>query len=72
VALQELMLRCDTMDCQGITQVLREAVSGFANHEVRHDHIWVKQGRVGKRRGINPDLEVANVKTLFPASAADG
>lgn len=71
VAIKELMLRCDGMDCQGITQVLRESVSGFANHEIRHDHIWVKQGRAGKRRAITADLEVANVKKLFPDVAGD-
>jgi FlaA1/EpsC-like NDP-sugar epimerase len=67
VALKELMLRCDAMDCQGITRVSAEAVSGFRGHEVRHDHIWVKQGRAGKRRataGVVADA--SNVKTLFP------
>ena len=71
VALKELMLRCDDMDCQGITEVLREAVSGFANHEIRHDHIWVKQGRAGKRRASATDSEVANVEKLFPDSALE-
>ncbi|EED33753.1 polysaccharide biosynthesis protein [gamma proteobacterium NOR5-3] len=71
VAIKELMLRCDSMDCQGITQVLRESVSGFANHEIRHDHIWVKQDRAGKRRSVSADAEVANVKKLFPNTAAD-
>lgn len=70
VALKELMLRCDAMDCQGITEVLREAVSGFANHEIRHDHIWLKQGRAGKRRALPTETEVANVEKLFPKAAA--
>ena len=69
VALKELMLRCDAMDCHGITKVLRSAVNGFDSHEVRHDHLWVKQGRVGKRRSAaeaETPANGANVKTLFP------
>lgn len=65
-ALKELMQRCDAMDCQGITQVLREAVNGFDTHEIRHDHLWVKQGRVGKRRALPPEIgDVPNVEPLF-------
>jgi len=71
VALKELMLRCDAMDCQGITRVLRGAVNGFDNHEVRHDHLWVKQGRVGKRRAMAAEMEAPNVKKLFPESAVE-
>ena len=69
VALKELMLRCDAMDCHGITKVLRSAVNGFDSHEVRHDHLWVKHGRVGKRRSAaeaETPANGANVKTLFP------
>lgn len=72
LALRELMERCDAMDCQGITEVLREAVNGFANHEIRHDHLWVKQGRAGKRRPLSPETaSPEKVKKLFPGSAAD-
>lgn len=71
VALKELMLRCDAMDCHGITKVLRSAVSGFDGHEVRHDHLWVKQGRVGKRRNPVLDVDSHNVQTLFPENVAD-
>ncbi len=71
VALKELMLRCEAMDCQGITRVLRESVNGFEKHEIRHDHLWVKQGRVGKRRGPGEAVESAKVKKLFPEPALD-
>ena len=70
-ALKELVLRCEAMDCQGITRVLREAVNGFVNHEVRHDHLWVKQGRVGKRRALPSDVDAPNVKKLFPGQVAE-
>ena len=70
-ALKELVLRCEAMDCQGITRVLREAVNGFVNHEVRHDHLWVKQGRVGKRRALPSDVDAPNVKKLFPEQVAE-
>ncbi|MFK7829277.1 MAG: polysaccharide biosynthesis protein [Congregibacter sp.] len=67
-ALSQLMRFCDGMDCQGITEVLREAVNGFDTHEIRHDHVWVKQGRAGKRRVVipTPAVEAANVEKLFP------
>ncbi|MFT7289525.1 MAG: FlaA1/EpsC-like NDP-sugar epimerase [Halieaceae bacterium] len=71
IALQKLMVHCESMDCQGITHVLREAVNGFANHEVRHDHLWVKQGLAGKRRVQPTDLDAPNVKKLFPGTALD-
>jgi FlaA1/EpsC-like NDP-sugar epimerase len=71
VALKELMLRCDAIDCQGIIEVLNRAVQGFAGHEVRHDHIWVKQGRAGKRR-LTALGDAAGgsdkVQPLFPAA----
>lgn len=69
-SLNELQHCCDDMDCQGITEVLRAAVNGFDTHEIRHDHLWVKQGRAGKRR-LLPAAESANVKKLFPQTAAD-
>jgi len=46
-----------------------EAVSGFASHEVRHDHLWVKQGRA-VRRASRGDAAESNVKTLFAGKAA--
>lgn len=71
-ALATLKQLCDAMDCQGITQLLSDAVSGFANHEIRHDHIWIRQGRAGKRRiSMVGERIDSNVKTLFPQSAQD-
>jgi FlaA1/EpsC-like NDP-sugar epimerase len=71
VALKELMLRCDAMDCQGIIELLGTAVHGFSGHEIRHDHIWVKQGRAGKRRShAGRDRQSAKVEPLFPMQAA--
>lgn len=67
LALQTLKQHCDSLDCQGITQLLADAVNGFTAHEVRHDHIWIRNGRPGRRRaGVVPDRESSNVKSLFP------
>ncbi|MEO1080452.1 MAG: nucleoside-diphosphate sugar epimerase/dehydratase [Pseudomonadota bacterium] len=72
VAIKELMLRCEAMDCQGIARILRESVSGFNGLEIRHDHLWVKQERGGKRRPAVVEVSSeGKVKTLFPQSAAD-
>lgn len=48
-ATHDLLMACTAMDCNQITELLREFVLGFAGHEPRHDFVWVKQGRVGKR-----------------------
>ena len=70
-ALKALRQCCDAMDCPGIGRLLSEAVHGFSGHEIRHDHIWVKQGRTGRRRiAAAAELEATNVKTLFPPGAA--
>ncbi|MEE4278294.1 MAG: nucleoside-diphosphate sugar epimerase/dehydratase [Halieaceae bacterium] len=71
VALKELMLRCEAMDCQGIAKILRESVSGFGGHEIRHDYIWVKRDRGARRRpslaGAAEEAAAgAKVKELFP------
>jgi FlaA1/EpsC-like NDP-sugar epimerase len=71
LTLKELQASCDAMDCQRITHLLREAVSGFDSHEVRHDHLWVKQGLAGKRRAFATEPEAANVKKLFPEASGD-
>ncbi|MEH6516477.1 MAG: nucleoside-diphosphate sugar epimerase/dehydratase [Halioglobus sp.] len=66
-ALTELMNYCDTMDCVGIIEVFNAAVSGYGGQEVRHDHLWVKQGRASQRVGQHTREEIAsNVKKLFP------
>ena len=64
-ALKDLMVCCDRLDCRGITEILAAAVSGFARHEIRHDHLWVKQGRAGRRVSAIPELGDSNVKPLF-------
>ncbi|MFV0275767.1 MAG: polysaccharide biosynthesis protein, partial [Parahaliea sp.] len=64
--LMDLMHYCDNMDCGGITRVLNAAVSGFGGHEVRYDHLWRKQGKIGRagKRGNVKTLPTSNVKTL--------
>ena len=49
VATGALIEACAKLDCDGITKILRNYVSGFDAHEIRHDFVWLKQGRVGKR-----------------------
>ena len=68
-ALTRMRECCEAMDCRGITEILSEAVSGFASHEVRHDHLWVKQGRA-VRRASRGEAAESNVKTLFAGKAA--
>jgi hypothetical protein len=66
-ALTELMHYCDNIDCMGITEVLSHSVAGFGGHEVRHDHVWVKQGKAGKRSSSQLlDKPANNVQSLFP------
>lgn len=60
--LAKLRRHCDTMDCDGISAVLSFAVSGFGDHQVQHDHLWKRQGKL-----IPVDAAaVSNVKELFP------
>jgi len=67
LALKELQQYCDNMDCVGITSVLSEAVAGFGGHEIRHDHVWVKQGLAGKRAPqTDRAASEAKVRKLFP------
>ena len=44
--------------------MLRKAVSGFSEHEVRHDLVWNKQAELDAQ----PQTTVvpSNVKELFP------
>jgi len=60
----ELMRYCEALDCDGITKVLRAAVSGFSEHEVQHDHLWIKQAQMGAQP--KAPLVASNVKNLFP------
>ncbi len=64
----ELIHYCDTMDCAGITAILRSAVSGFNGYEAQHDHVWQKMGELG-RNAITaqlPSTATSNVQELFP------
>jgi FlaA1/EpsC-like NDP-sugar epimerase len=64
----DLIHYCDTMDCAGITSVLRSAVSGFNGHDAKHDHVWQKMGKVGRNAitGQIPVVLSSNVQELFP------
>jgi len=65
-AVEALIDACNRLDCGEITDILRDHVIGFSGHEPRHDFIWVKQGRVGKRQRRVPESE----KVMpFPAAA---
>jgi len=60
--LAKLRRYCDNFDCDGISSVLSFAVSGFADHQVRYDHLWKRQGKL-----LPVDASsVSNVKELFP------
>jgi FlaA1/EpsC-like NDP-sugar epimerase len=48
-AAHRLLRACADMDLNEVTAMLTEYVIGFSGHEPRHDYVWVKQGRVGKR-----------------------
>jgi FlaA1/EpsC-like NDP-sugar epimerase len=60
--LKDLTRHCDALDCKGISSVLSSAVSGFADHEVRYDYLWRKQGNLATAE----TLAASNVKELFP------
>jgi len=64
---QELMHYCEALDCDGITSVLNDAVSGFGDHRVRYDHLWRKQGNLGLA-GPVPAASggASNIQELFP------
>ena len=70
--LMELLNYCDQMDCANITSVLNSAVSGFGDHQVRYDHVWRKQGKIGKPSEVaiyTPQTAASNVQVLFPDQA---
>ena len=60
--LSDLTRHCDALDCVSISAVLSSAVSGFADHQVRYDYLWKKQGNVVAIESVPP----SNVKELFP------
>jgi FlaA1/EpsC-like NDP-sugar epimerase len=59
-----LLRACAEMDLNVVTSLLTEHVMGFSGHEPRHDFVWVKQGRVGKR--VRKVLEAENVTPIRP------
>jgi hypothetical protein len=64
--LLDLRQYCDGLDCDGITSVLSDAVSGFGGHEIRYDHLWRKQGT---KTLVASGASVTNIKELFPDKA---
>ena len=62
-AVQTLDAACIALDCETIASILRRHVSGFEGHEVRHDFVWLKQGRAGRKP--KPAAVTENV-TPFP------
>jgi FlaA1/EpsC-like NDP-sugar epimerase len=66
--LVDLIHYCDTMDCAGITTILRSAVSGFHGYETQHDHVWQKMGQLGRNAITTqpPTVASSNVQELFP------
>ncbi len=60
--LSDLTRHCDALDCVSISAVLSSAVSGFADHQVRYDYLWKKQGSVVAVESA----AASNVKELFP------
>jgi FlaA1/EpsC-like NDP-sugar epimerase len=66
--ISELVRYCDAMDCAGITSVLRKAVSGFSEHEVRHDYLWNKQAELDAQP--RAPAVTSNVKELFPEKSS--
>ena len=61
-AAHRLLRACAEMDLNDVTAILTEHVIGFSGHEPRHDYVWVKQGRVGKR--VRKVLETENVTPI--------
>jgi FlaA1/EpsC-like NDP-sugar epimerase len=61
-AAHRLLRACAEMDLNEVTAILTEYVIGFSGHEPRHDYVWVKQGRVGKR--VRKVVEGENVTPI--------
>ena len=61
-AAHRLLRACAEMDLNEVTAILTKCVMGFSGHEPRHDYVWVKQGRVGKR--VRKVLEGENVTPI--------
>ena len=70
IATMTLIDACAALDCDAITKVLRDYVSGFEAHEVRHDFVWLKQGRVGRRARQVAQAENVTVLPLSSGQSA--
>jgi FlaA1/EpsC-like NDP-sugar epimerase len=66
--LKDLIDHCESLDCDGISEVLSYAVSGFDDHQVRHDYLWQKRAQ----RAIVESAPASNVKELFPDGTKPG
>jgi FlaA1/EpsC-like NDP-sugar epimerase len=60
--LADLRRHCEELDCDGISAILNFAVSGFDDHQIRHDYMWKKRGNLV---ALEP-VPTSNVKELFP------
>ena len=69
-ATANLIKACADLDCDGITKILRDYVSGFEAHEIRHDFVWLKQGRVGKRARQVAQAENVSVLPVSTSQSA--
>jgi FlaA1/EpsC-like NDP-sugar epimerase len=69
VVTANLIEACADLDCDAITKVLRDYVSGFEAHEIRHDFVWLKQGRVGKRARQVAQAENVSVLPVGPSQS---
>ena len=70
LATANLIEACADLDCDGITKILRDYVSGFEAHEIRHDFVWLKQGRVGKRARQVAQAENVSVLPVSTSQSA--
>ena len=70
LATAELIEACADLDCDGIIKILRDYVSGFEAHEIRHDFVWLKQGRVGKRARQVAQAENVSVLPVSTSQSA--
>jgi FlaA1/EpsC-like NDP-sugar epimerase len=61
--LEQLESHCAEMDCDSIKRVLSEAVSGFHEHKLMHDHLWNRQLTLADTP--------SNVQELFPDRSID-
>ena len=71
-AAQALGAACAALDCETITTILRRYVSGFDGHEVRHDFVWLKQGKAGRKTKPSTAAAGAALENVTPFPAVSG